>query len=73
MRNTKTDKNRRREEAETRMEEHLKLTIPERIKKAESRRGNSVREIGRLQNLLVKKKHHGKKSKKKVAKGSGKA
>ena len=61
---------RRREESVARMVDHNKLTTQEKIQKTEKRRGHSAREIGRLKTLLIHEKHHSKKPKKKLAKGS---
>ena len=43
----------KRQEAESRDRDHDILTIPERITKAESRRGESKRELARLAKMLA--------------------
>ncbi len=46
--NDKKNRARRREEAEARQAEYDSLTTAQKIKRAQSRRGNSARELGRL-------------------------
>lgn len=46
-------KDRKRSEAEVRQEEYNSLTVKERIKRAKSRRGESKKELARLEKLLT--------------------
>ena len=59
-------RNARRAEAEERFEYHQGLTVEQRIAKAKKRRGNSKRELARLEGLLTTEKAAKKSSNKKA-------
>jgi hypothetical protein len=50
---TKKRKERRREEAETRLTEYNKLTLSQKIEQARSRRGKSLKEVNRLMHKIM--------------------